>query len=194
MLGDLARERYALTLKTLNYPLVARLKIDLRGIPVIFGETDDILDNPHIRNTIPFYRIKYLPSFKPKYKDRPMLLETDLYLEKKLIRFNTYADLVEMSKEDEAIAFILKWTNLSEELIEFAKQYVQIPIPFHLDVLKYEAEMRKQLGDPEASVFKAKWMMEMELERIEEVRKEKHNQQIGLHAKMKKEAMKNAKY
>lgn len=194
MLGDLARERYALTLKTLNYPLVARLKIDLRGIPVIFGETDDILDNPHIRNTIPLYRIKYIPSYKPKYKGKPMLLETDLYLERKVVRFDTYADLVEMAEEDEAIAFILKWTNISEELIEFAKQYVQIPIPFYFDVLRYEAEMRRQLGDPEASVFKAKWMIEMEMERIEEVQKEKYKQNIGLHARMKKEAMQNAKY
>lgn len=194
MLGDLARERYALTLKTLNYPLVARLKIDLRGIPVIFGETDDIRDNPHIRNTLALYRIKYLPSYKPKYKDKPMLLETDLYLDRKLIRFDTYADLVEMAEEDEAIAFLLKWTNISEELIEFAKQYVQIQIPFYFDVLRYEAEMRRQLGDPEASVFKAKWMKEMEMERIEEVQKEKRNQNVGLHAKIKKEAMQNAKY
>lgn len=194
MLGDLARERYALTLKTLNYPLVARLKIDLRGIPVIFGETDDIRDNPHIRNTLALYRIKYLPSYKPKYKDKPMLLETDLYLDRKLIRFDNYADLVEMAKEDEAIAFLLKWTNLSEELIEFAKRYVQIQIPFYFDVLRYEAEMRRQLGDPKASVFKAEWMTEMEIDRIEEVQKEKHNQRIGLHAKMKKEAMQNAKY
>lgn len=189
MLGDLARERYALTLKTLNYPLVARLKIDLRGIPVIFGETDDIQVNPHIRNTLPLYRIKYIPSYKPKYKGKSMLLETDLYLDRKIIRFDTYADLVEMAKEDEAIAFVLKWTNLSEELIEFAKQYVQIQIPFYFDVLRYEAEMRRQLGDPEASVFKAKWMIEMEMERIEEVQKEKRNQNVGLHAKMKKEAM-----
>lgn len=194
MLGDLARQQYALTLKTLNYPLVARLKIDLRGIPVIFGETDDILDNPHIRNTLPLYRIKYIPSYKPKYKGKPMLLETDLYLERKVVRFDTYADLVEMAKEDEAIAFILKWTNISEELIEFAKQYVQIPIPFYFDVLRYEAEMRRQLGDPEASVFKAKWMIEMEMERIEEVQKEKRNQNVGLHAKIKKEARDNAKY
>lgn len=194
MLGDLARENYALTLKTLNYPLVARLKIDLRGIPVIFGETDDIQTNPHLRNTLPLYRIKYIPSYKPKYKGKPMLLETDLYLDRKIIRFDTYADLVEMAKEDEAIAFILKWTNLSEELIEFAKQYIQIQIPFYFDVLRYEAEMRRQLGDPEASVFKADWMIEMELDRIEEVWKEKHKQNLGLHAKMKKEAMKNAKY
>lgn len=194
MLGDLARETYALTLKTLNYPLVARLKIDLRGIPVIFGETDNMQVNPHLRATLPLYRIKYIPSYKPKYKDKPMLLETDLYLERKVVRFDTYADLVEMAKEDEAIAFILKWTNISEELIEFAKQYVQIPIPFIFDVLKYEAEMRRQLGDPEASVFKADWMIEMELDRIEEVQKEKHKQNIGLHAKMKKEARDNAKY
>lgn len=194
MLGDLARQQYALTLKTLNYPLVARLKIDLRGIPVIFGETDNMQVNPHLRATLPLYRIKYIPSYKPKYKGKPMLLETDLYLERKVVRFDTYTDLIEMAKEDEAIAFILKWTNISEELIEFAKQYVQIPIPFYFDVLRYEAEMRRQLGDPEASVFKAEWMTEMEIDRIEEVQKEKRNQNVGLHAKIKKEARDNAKY
>lgn len=194
MLGDLAREHYASTLKTLNYPLVPRLIIDLRGIPVIFGQTDDYRDNPHIRNTIPLYRIKYKPSFKTKYTDKPVLLETDLYLSNKPVRFDTYEDLVEMAKEDEVIAFLLKWTNLSVELIEQCKRYVQIPIPFYFDTVKYEEEMRRQLGDPEYSVFKDKWISEMEAERIEQVVKEKINQNAGVHARMKKEAMQNAKY
>lgn len=194
MLGDLARERYESTLKVLNTPFVARLAVDLRGVPVIFGQTDDYRDNPHVRYTIPMYRIKYMPSFKTKHRTKPVLLETDLYLARKLVRFDTYEDLVEMAKEDEVIAFLLKWTNLSVELIEQCKRYVQIPIPFYFDTVKYEEEMRKQLGDSEYSVFKDKWISEMEAERLERAVKEKINQQTGVHARMKKEAMQNAKY
>ena len=51
--------------------------------------------------------------------------------------FKSYEDFVEKAREDEALAFVLKVTNISKEMFDYVEKHPESSVPLCIDIVKY---------------------------------------------------------
>ena len=141
MIGDLARAVLAENLA--KNRAARRAMLNLKGLPL--NEDDSPISNPDVRYTNMIYYVHYdrdsQNSPHKKYTIKCDLANGDSSM--KITEYN--GEIKARKKEYEAILeWLLKYTNLSSELLSIARQNALMNIPIAFDVIKYDKHIRKQ--------------------------------------------------
>lgn len=138
MIGDLVKA--ALAEKLVERDCPRRALFDLTGKPV--GPDSDLTKDANLRMTDMTYWIRYLPE--PRWENMNYILYSDLFPEGR-VRFQHLTGLKLLKEHKAAVKWLLKYTNLSEEILTIARQNANINIPLAFDVVKYDKMIRSQL-------------------------------------------------
>lgn len=142
MIGDNAREAI-LNFRKITFATSA--SINLKGCALHTYEGPE--SNPDVVLTQGLYYVKYSTTTRRGEKAKiPFIVKYDFLNER--MRVAGYKDLVKASETNEIAAFMIKYTNLNEEMFEIARQNEEMHIPFCLDIVKWNELMREQLGEP----------------------------------------------
>lgn len=140
-MGDRARGIIANALE-LNYP--TRIEINYKLIPPDFGETPDI--NPTMFFTTGLYCLSYKKyTHSGAVNMKRFCIKAD-FVNRQFIKFFSWHDLQEQAKTNDHVKFLLEYTNLNEQMLNIAAQNEDMRIPFCLDIVKYDKEVRPKTG------------------------------------------------
>lgn len=138
MLGDKIRD--VLAENSLKFPFVPRACLNINSVPLKPGET------PTTNSDLRYSRMEAYIVYKPypfrKYRGRDFLIRSDMFTQAERYRFKDIEDVIEQSKEIKELAFVLQWSNLTEELLAVAKELKQVQIPLPFDILKYRNHLQ----------------------------------------------------
>lgn len=152
------------------HALQPRVVINLFGEPIpedTFYPTSD----PAIVRTNLEYHVRYAPSANRQFKHRPYVLFSDIIIrpnKSQKVRFKDLDELRERAKKELCLDFILRFTNLDENLLNIARTNFGCIIPVAFDIVKYDKMMKEKKGLPQDSkepMFKDKKMVLAEQER-----------------------------
>ena len=100
-----------------------------------FRFDDDISEREDTFRTNGLFFVTYGLLFKNSSK--PFLIRGDAYDMVGPFRVYDWKGFVMMSSESAVLSFLLKYTNVSEELFRIAKENPGVQVPFCLDVVRY---------------------------------------------------------
>lgn len=121
-----------------------RALANVNGIPLTIGDNPNT--NPDCCFTSCVYTVKYKPiPDSDQYADKPYVIKCDLFAGNR-IRFRDYKDLVVMAESINKLKWLLNYTTFKQRLLGYAKLHPDMPVPFVLDLEKYEKRM-KQTGN-----------------------------------------------
>lgn len=143
-IGDGARGIIA---NVLNTSKPSRAIINCKMIKPEFGETPDT--NPDLFYTSGLYHMSYRRlTCSGKVNVKRFCITAD-FLDRGFVKFYNWRDLVEQSKTNDHVKFILEFTNIEEGMLNIAAQNERMKIPFSLDIMKYDRIVRPQTGKKE---------------------------------------------
>ena len=168
MLGDMAKK--GVTEHKGRSPFFPHALININAIPL--KETESPLTNRDLRFSDCHDYIKYLPSWLKKNNGKGFMLVTDLIPNGK-IRFGSWEELMSNERFKKEIAWLLKFSKLSEYHLELAEQNPSVPIYLSTDMCMYDKYLRdmveKETGvRPDYSMLKPQCMIEADVLRFEE--------------------------
>lgn len=142
MIGDLAKG--LVLAENASYKRCqARAAFHLDSEPIDFSQ-----ESPITNRNIVFSRgditLRYNPSVLSYNKTTPYLLKNDLF-PKGILRFNSYEDVIEQSKTNKRLAFIIKYGNIKKEHFDLAYEHVGMDLYFGIDVLKYTNDVKDKI-------------------------------------------------
>jgi len=136
MVGDEAKKIIASMSK--NAVVSRVIPISMYANPI--HEIDVFVRTPGAYRSNLLFSIRYTPCkiFGPK-KDKQFLIKADLLdrIEKKGHRFIDFDDFCNSEKYKEVIPFLLKYTNINQELFDLAQSNPCLDFPIAFDILKY---------------------------------------------------------
>lgn len=142
MIGDRARaEKSTAPSTTKGFHAYAYVRVD-----------EDLLDSKLTMNTDPAWtignlrlKISYKPRTDlPKYAGRNYIVICSELLKGFDSRYRDWADFCKRAETDPIVAFIKKWSPISEKWFAMAKANPGIDIPFSIDWLKYHEHLEKK--------------------------------------------------
>lgn len=142
MIGDKAMEvKVDVNIKVKGHYAGATIRLDEKPLDSsLTAKTDPA---PTLRNLR--MRIAYRPrNDRPKYQGRPYVVVCSETLKNYDSRFRDWADFCHRAESDPMLAFVKKWTQLSEELFEMAKTNSGIDFYFGVDWLRYRAYLAEK--------------------------------------------------
>lgn len=143
MINELAKR--AISEQTVKKSLNSRMLISLNSVPLPPGCSNIHQRTPEQRYTDGWYSVKYKPTPTKIGRVKRYLIMCDLFHEKyKFLRVKDYDELVELSKKDPRVMWLFKYTNISKELFDIARKNVCVAMPFCLDVVKYNNEIKQK--------------------------------------------------
>ena len=119
-----------------------------------FGVDKDLkLSNGH-------YEVIYRPYAKQaKHASAcPYIIRCDLFPGAKL-RVSGYAHLKEIAKTNQAVAWMLKWTTISDKLFRIARVNFSMPITFTIKWIEYVENMKANNPDNKHQFIKEEWIV-----------------------------------
>ena len=128
--------------------------ISLDSVPVY--RSDLLSANPNIRCTNFLFYVKYKPVIAnnkiyglngtpyQRKTDKHYVIVTS-FMKRKSLRFKNISELKRLAKTDKEVAFLLEYTNLSEEMLTTARQLMDFPIYFTFDYARYDRMIRERV-------------------------------------------------
>ena len=158
MIGDRAREVIA---NARNFTWPTRMIVNLKGKPLKFMDSPDT--NPDVVSTYGNYYLVYRRKTR-NGNDNVKRFAIIFDFGNKFLKFSNYNELKLQAETNDIAKFALTYTNLRKEMFNIAVQNESMRIPVSLDVVKYNRDIRKQLGNESYAKyemvfnpFKPKW-------------------------------------
>lgn len=142
MIGDKARMDINIVVK--GHYAGATIRLDEKPLDAsLTAHTDPA---PTLRNLR--MRIAYRPrNDRPKYQGRPFVVVCSETLKNYDSRFRDWADFCHRAESDPMLAFVKKWTQLSERLFEIAKTNSGIDFYFSVDWERYQTHLEGEFEE-----------------------------------------------
>ena len=137
--------------------------ISLFDLPV--KDSDILENNPDIRKTRFCYGIRYQPNMMTK-KGADFVISADIINEKEKIRVGSFEQLKYMGRSDPAIAWLLRNTNLNDDLFAVAKVNINIRIPIAFNAVEYVRKIGDVRLDSKVSTAQAVDQTKIRLDNI----------------------------
>lgn len=137
--------------------------ISLFDLPV--KDSDILGNNPDIRGTRFMYGIRYQPNMMTK-SGADFVISADIIDAKEKIRVGSFEQLKRMGRNDPAIAWLLRNTNLSDDLFAVAKVNINIRIPIAFDAVAYVRKIGDVRLDSKVSTAQAADQTKIRLDNI----------------------------
>lgn len=140
MIGDVARVSLGSEADEVFHP---RKIISLKNEPIEKGEFP--CNNPFLKYTNFTYYMKYYPNSKvPGREKKNFLIKADI-LRGTLLRVESLKELCEKSKEDIAVSWLLRWTNIKDgEFWDIVKKNIFVDFPLYFDCVGYTKEIKSK--------------------------------------------------
>lgn len=121
--------------------IFTRGRIHLNDLPIT---TEEIYpENPNIRLTNFYYYIKYAPKpIGAKGMENPFVIVADILLPVGKLRFANWEDLNKKREENLALDWIFRNTYIKEEVLEIARENIDLPIQCGFDVVAYQHKIK----------------------------------------------------
>ena len=130
---------------TSNKTLITRIMVSLDEKPLYPG-CSRITTDKSLVYTSGFYHVRFKPGGSRYAMAKLFSLLVDLYPEKKnYIRFKDWNDLLKRGEKDKRIQFLLKYTNLSEDMFRVAQENIGLIVPFVMDMNKYDLMLKQKV-------------------------------------------------
>lgn len=139
MIGSRAKE--SIVANSTAKKVDKRAIINLNGLPL--KEGDNIFTNIDVFLTSGVYWLRYKPLPNPEVRETPFVIKSDLYANS-VCRFKDYNHLINLSKTDKKIKWMLENTTFKKSMVQIAKQHEGMTIPFVLDITKYKCKLSRQ--------------------------------------------------
>ena len=145
MIGDKALEvKMDVNIKVKGFFASATVRLD-----------EELLDSSLTANTDPAptlrhmkMRIAHRPrNDRPKYQGRPFVVTCSEGLKNYDSRFRDWADFCHRAESDPMLAFVMKWTQLSEKMFEVVESNSGIDFYFGLDWCRYITHLEKRFEE-----------------------------------------------
>ena len=151
MIGDKTREVIA-NARGMTWPI--RMMISLTGSPLTFMESPST--NPFLVATFGTYHLVY--NTKTRNGEDNLKRFSLVYdFGRRFLKCSNYEELQRQAVTNDLARFFIKYTNICPDMFTIAMQNESMHIPVTFDVVKYNRDIRKQIGveDPEeyAMVF-----------------------------------------
>lgn len=164
MIGDKGKEIIANTLK---YVSVARTLPFSLSTDYIH-EIEYMTRQPGVYQSNFIYVIRYAPSSVFKKNDgKPFVVRIDFFdtIKKGCHRFKDFESFCNDEDFKHIIPFLLKYTNLSQELFDLAKDNLYCDIPVSFDILRYIHDVKETYREKTGSeidkfIFLSEHMLE----------------------------------
>lgn len=132
MLGDLGKE--IIIEQAIRKPIQTRMMCSVHNVQC--AQNTDVATDEGFFLTNGLFVLKYEPTPAYKYKKFDFVLRADfLYLGK--MRLASWRQLNECAKVYPEMAWLLKWTDISERTFEIAKKNINLGIPVCFDAVAY---------------------------------------------------------
>lgn len=122
----------------------SRALIRLDSKPLEIG--DSPTTNELVKSTDFFYLVRFKPTNASGFQDRPFLLRADVLPGEK-IRFRNIMGLEKIAQENKAVRWLMKWTNLSADILRLALYNSFTDIALRFDAKKYSEYIMSQLPE-----------------------------------------------
>lgn len=122
----------------------SRALIRLDSKPLEIG--DSPTTNELVKSTDFFYLVRFKPTNASGFQDRPFLIRADVLPGEK-IRFRNIMGLEKIAKENKAVRWLMKWTNLSADILRLALYNSFTDIALRFDAKKYSEYIMSQLPE-----------------------------------------------
>lgn len=157
-IGDKAREEIIVSSETKQ--IFRRVLIEINGNSLEGVTFDNCLGNPDLRFTNGTYELIYRPISKQHEhaKENPFIVRSDLLPGSKL-RVKNWNAFKGLAKRDPAIAWILKWTTIDEELFKLAREHYMLPITFTIKYVEYRNHLKKLEPNANMLLTREEWMI-----------------------------------
>lgn len=147
MIGDRAREVIA---NARNFTWPTRMMINLKGKPLKFMDSPDT--NPDVVSTYGNYHFVYRRKTR-NGNDNVKCFAIIFDFGNKFLKFANYNELKLQAETNELAKFVLTYTTLRADMFSIAVQNESMRLPVSLDVVKYNRDIRKQLGNESYSKY-----------------------------------------
>lgn len=146
---------------TMTVSHFVRIYLNLKG-----KRTDNtenfLLRNNELRATNGVFYVQFAPR-NGKYMSKPFVVTGDIFGDfRGRIRASSYEDFVSQAKDDLAIEWFVKYTNLSQKHFDLARENFLMNIPVCFDIVKYSEKIgtekfrNAEMEELAQSVYKAK--------------------------------------
>lgn len=145
MIGDKARlEKMGAPVKTKGFHVPARIRIDENPIDAELNRVGDgVLTVDDLR-----LRITHRPRLdQPKYAGRDYIVVCSATLKGFNSRYRDWADFCERAERDPVVAFVKKWSTISEDYFEMAKADSGVDFHFGIDWSRYYTHLKKRFEE-----------------------------------------------
>lgn len=145
MLGDL--QKVEISERLLDHSIRQRAIVSLDT--TIPKSEENPSTNERLKYTNYFYTIRYsINTRRPLVYNKPYKLSCDFVDPYKPLKFKDYAEMIEMSKENEWLAFLIKYCSdlQSDKIFKIAKANRKLPIVISLDYDKLIEDYKKTEG------------------------------------------------
>ena len=166
MIGDKAREMLAdhEVKRTLNPRLMASKTEKLAQ------KEDTPMTNPDLFYTTGLYYLTFRPSTGPNVKKQAkFMIGSDIFHGNRH-RVLNFDMIKRMAKEDWRFAFLLKWTDINEDLFEIAFNNISVRIPFRFKVEEYAQMIKEKYDCTEYNIYRKTEDIDLEYARINKIK------------------------
>lgn len=122
----------------------SRALIRLDSKPLEIG--DSPTTNELVKLTDFFYLVRFKPTNASGFQDRPFLIRADVLPGEK-IRFRNIMGLEKIAQENKAVRWLMKWTNLSADILRLALYNSFTDIALRFDAQKYSDYILSQMPE-----------------------------------------------
>lgn len=126
--------------------------INLFDLPV--KDSDILESNPDIRGTRFMYGLRYQPCMS-REGTADFVINADIIDTKEKIRVHCFDQLKQMAKSIPEVAWLLRNTNLNDDLFAMAKININIRIPIAFDAVEYARKIGDVRLDSQLSTVQA---------------------------------------
>lgn len=140
MIGDKAREVIA-NARGMTWP--TRMVLDITGSPLKFMDSPST--NPNLITTFGTYHLVFNTMTRTGAENvKKFCLVFDFG--RKFMKCGNFQELERQAVTNDLARFFLKYTNLCDEMFTIAVHNEGMHIPVTFDIVKYNNDIRKQLG------------------------------------------------
>ena len=122
----------------------SRALIRLDSKPLEIG--DSPTTNELVKSTDFFYLVRFKPTNASGFQDRPFRIRADVLPGEK-IRFRNIMGLEKIAQENKAVRWLMKWTNLSGDILRLALYNSFTDIALRFDAQKYSDYILSQMPE-----------------------------------------------
>lgn len=158
-IGDRAREEVILS--SSEKQLFRRILIDITEKPISDVTFDTFMYNENLRFTNGTYELIFRPITKQKVNswNKPFLIRSDIFKNTSKIRVPSYKALLNIAEVNPEVAWLVKWTTISEEMFECAKIHRMMPLAFTMKYTDYCKFLKKQDKKAPMQLTKEEWVL-----------------------------------